>query len=68
MREVRRNAQQFAGSDCELALIESEFQGALLHLADLLVKMAVARDDAALFQGQASDHNAIAHHDLPLKL
>src|ERR1700733_12919174 len=67
VRHVRGNAQHFAGVNCNFLAVDPELQCAIEDVGDLLVMMAVLRDNTSLFEKHAGQHNFLSDYELPLQ-
>jgi hypothetical protein len=64
VRNVGRNAEDFAGMDGDLFAFEGKFQCALEDVGDLLVVVAVKRDVRAFLEQDTRDHDSGADNEL----
>src|SRR5208283_5566141 len=67
VRHVGRNGQNFARIHHNLFAIDPEFQRAFQDVSDLLVVMAVLRNDASLLEQDASEHDVLPDHEVAAK-
>ena len=64
VRDVGRDAKDFAGVDDDFSAFEDEFQGTVEDVGNLFVVVAVERDVGTLFEEDAGDHNVAADDEL----
>jgi hypothetical protein len=64
---VRRDAQKFAGSHHDFAIVDVELNRAGVNLRNLFVHMAVERNNATFFKHDARDHDLIPNNQLAIE-
>src|SRR5260370_13109199 len=67
VRHVRGNAENLARMDHDLLAVNPELQRTVEDVSQLLVVMAVLRDNASFLQQHARQHDFLANHKLTLQ-
>ncbi len=67
VRHMRRNRQYLARVDHDLLAVDPELQGTFQDVSELLVVMAVLRNNASSFKQDPGQHDVPAYDELALQ-